>query len=235
MSKTTIEWTDHSINPIRARNLRTNKMGHHCEKVSDGCKNCYASRLQVRFGLAEFAGPSRREEVEMVFDETKLDEVLSRKKPTRYFWCDMSDLFGEWVEDGWIDKCFAVMALTPQHTHQVLTKRPERMRVYLSKPGVEERIDEVAYDIRDRVKHWEDFSVDYIRLGRGGFVCLPLDNVWLGTSIENQLTADQRIPSLVETPAAVRFLSCEPLLGPVDLTKHLATGLLHWVIVGGES
>src|SRR3990167_2481514 len=126
----------------------------------------------------------------------------------------MSDLFHEDVPDNFISLCFQIMSLAPQHTFQVLTKRSERMHDLM--PWLLERE------------------------GDG----LPLPNVWLGTSVENQHWADIRIPILLDTPAAVRFLSCEPLLGPVDLRQWLriwtARGsvpvrLLHWVIVGGES
>src|SRR5262245_53283923 len=134
MAETSIEWTDHSINPIRARTA--DGVGHYCQKVSPGCANCYASRLQPRFGMPEFKGtgdpPGDRERF---LDESKLAEVLRRKKPTRYFWCDMTDLFGAWVPDEWIDECFSVMGATPQHTHQVLTKRPERMLAYMRTRG----------------------------------------------------------------------------------------------------
>jgi protein gp37 len=161
---------------------------------------------------------------------------LKRKKPTTYFVNSMSDLFHEDVPDAWIDQVFAVMALCPQHTFQVLTKRAARMRQYMT----ERR--------QPAVPPW------------------PLPNVWLGVSTERQREADERIPLLLATPAAVRFISAEPLLGPVDLTPYLyfythddmaalecgcsnkplpfhenpdpadvATPRLDWIIVGGES
>lgn len=130
MAETSIQWTDHSINPIRAR-LKTDLSvsGHYCEKLSAGCANCYASNLQKRFGMPAFLGTSGRglDVVKPFLDEFKLVEVLRRQKPTKYFWCDMTDMFGSWVPDEWIDLCFATMALTPQHTHQVLTKRADRL------------------------------------------------------------------------------------------------------------
>lgn len=247
MGATTIEWTDHSINPIRARDLRSGGVGHYCEKISTGCKHCYASRLQPRFKLPEFFGanpkyPSLPEVDDLgrvrvdahrvvVLDESKLAEVLARKKPTRYFWCDMTDLFGSWVPDGWIDRCFATMALTPQHTHQVLTKRTELMAAYLV----------MIEDERD-MQRWGNAAAEIANSpcasGRIEDCDWPLPNVWLGTSCENQPTADERIPHLLNCPAAVRFLSCEPLLGPIDL-EGLLTGEcrngIGWVIVGGES
>lgn len=148
----------------------------------------------------------------------------------------MTDVFGEWVPFEYLDRLFAVFALRPDVVFQVLTKRPERMREYLTTRdtagAVAITIREVAPDgglaamqamgthvLRDVVqRRW------------------PLPNVWLGTSTENQRGVDIRVPELLATPAAVRFLSCEPLLGPLDLTirANLADGL-DWVVTGGES
>lgn len=246
MGKTSIEWTDFSINPIRARHKLTGAVGHYCEKISQGCKNCYASRLQSRFRMPAFNEQRGDDNIEVLLDGSKLVEVLRRNKPTRYFWCDMTDIFGDWVPDEYIDRCFTTMALTPHHTHQVLTKRPERMQEYIV--GLYKR----RGDFIDRATH------------NGAQVLITsfenwLPQVWLGVSVENQETADKRIPLLLETPAAVRFLSCEPLLGKINWrrsvckcpwfedaenTRHLmmcplfepARDLgLHWVIVGGES
>ena len=248
-----IGWCTHTVNPIRAR--LNGKIGHHCVKVSDGCTNCYASKLQPRFGLPPFE-VGKRAGVEPFFDEKPLREVLRRKAPSRFFWCDMSDLFGEWVSDDWIDRCFAVMALTPQHTYQVLTKRPERMRDYMAEPG---RAGAVAAETGSGVNGDRDWP--FIRPDDLG-ARWPLPSVWLGVSVEDQRRAEERIPILLNTPAAVHFLSVEPLLAPVDLRSWLprrcgcteqykgrdcpachGTGhirfagevLLSWVIVGGES
>lgn len=133
MGQTSIEWTDRSVNPIRARHIPTGKVGHYCEKISAGCANCYASGLQWRFGTPEFVAGQNRDDFEIFLDESKLREVTQRRKPTMWFWEDMSDLFGEWVSDEMIEKCFLAMAATPQHTHQILTKRAERCGMYLSK------------------------------------------------------------------------------------------------------
>jgi protein gp37 len=250
MAATSIEWTDFSINPIRASRtivagdgmeIERVPVGHYCEKISPGCANCYASNLQKRFQMPAFPSSKGNGNAVPYFDDRKLQEVLRRKKPTRWFWCDMTDMFGSWVTDEWIDKCFHTMESTPQHTHQVLTKRPERMREYLSwRWG--KREDGPGYRI-------------------------PAKNVWLGVSVEDQKRADERIPHLLNTPAAVRFLSCEPLLEQIDLRlgiKTCTTGTAHccncpagpftshdswihhlevcpgikdinWVIVGGES
>jgi protein gp37 len=170
---------------------------------------------------------------------------LSWKKPRRIFVNSMSDLFHDGIPDETIDRVFAVMALCPQHTFQVLTKRPARMRYYLGKRNGMGN-SEICRAI----------NAIPAQLGnRHGALEMPLPNVWLGVSVEDQARADERIPLLLDTPAAKRFLSCEPLLGPVDLTRLNPGGIqalnaLHgasvdpgysewcaidWVIVGGES
>jgi protein gp37 len=127
MGKTTISWTDHSVNPIRARHRVTGKVGHFCEKVSPGCANCYSSALQsFRFGTPAFSTPDA-DQMECFLDEGKLAEVRRRRAPTKWFWCDMTDFCGEWMLPEWYAACFATMAATPQHTHMLLTKRPERL------------------------------------------------------------------------------------------------------------
>jgi len=219
MGRTSIEWTDFSINPIKARALATGKVGHHCVKVSPGCKHCYSSRLQSRFGLPPFEGPRL---VEHFLDEKALDHVLRRRIPTKWFWEDMSDLFGDWVSDAWLDRCFAVMALTPQHTHILVTKRAARMRAYLTalQAGRRQLVNESA-PFR---AHGDEAPVrailDHIEHG--------FRNVWALVSCENQETADERIPELLATPAAVRGVSCEPLLSALDLSSWLPS-LTPWV------
>lgn len=234
MSKTGIQWTDHSINPIRASKLNiagsgyeieSESRGHYCEKISPGCANCYASTLQRRFNMPAFGSAKNRGNVNVGLDEKKLAEVLRRRKPTKYFWCDMTDMFGEWVPDEWIDKCFATMALTPQHTHQVLTKRPGRMAGYFADLNTRSwMVRASGHILGDGVRD----DVNY---------ALPLPNVWLGTSVED-MERTSRIDHLLKCPAAVRFISAEPLLERTDFAfrnwvddKHR----IDWVIVGGES
>lgn len=273
MPKSPIEWTEFTINPLRFRNKETERVGHYCEKISPGCKNCYASTMQkgpYLSGLEYIA--TNKEKGELYLEEKALQQVLNRRKPTRFFWCDMTDMFGEWVPDEWIDRCFAVMALTPQHTHQVLTKRAERMYSYMSNsPGFTRSIRwaEAAMSVGARRVLWRcyDAALGYFF----GFTRQPYDdirdwpgihgylpNVHLGVSAEDQQRADERIPWLLKTPAAVRFVSAEPLLGPIDF-ERIPTGQgtgdewdpivhmnpfkrasvlaphAHWVIVGGES
>lgn len=183
--------------------------------------------------------------------ERILTEPLRRKKPTMYFVNSMSDLFHEDVPDAWIDRVFAVMALTPQHTFQVLTKRSARMRDYLLTLGLWDH---------GRVETFRTVAVDLTgspcAAGAIEDAAWPLPNVWLGVSCERQQEADARIPDLLATPAAVRFVSAEPLLGPIALGTidlpggefevaplgwdHLDRGentdpRLDWIIVGGES
>ena len=250
MAQSKIEWTEFTVNPIRARwadRRDGDRSGHACEKVSPGCRFCYSSQQQHRFGLPRFdEAPEKytNGEIELYLDEAVLRQVLRRKKPTRYFWCSMTDMFWRLVPDEWIDQCFAVMALTPQHTHMVLTKRAERMSDHLS--------DERR---RHEVGSWASVNYQYKARQptlhpavRGEFIPWPLPNVQLGVSTENQKYADERIPWLLKTPAAVRFISYEPALGPVDLWDARyklpdgATGsAFNWgkgislVISGGES
>ncbi|MVA28737.1 phage Gp37/Gp68 family protein [Agrobacterium vitis] len=249
---TKIEWTDATWNPITG-----------CSVVSPGCTNCYAmklagTRLQhhpSRAGLTKDskAGPVWTGEVR--FNEQWLTEPLKWKRPRMIFVCAHGDLFAEGVPDEWIDQVFAVMALAPHHTFQVLTKRPERMRDYLS----------VHPDIlRDRwyrsvpAGKWpvsvseayaaihphatEEMRALYNRKQP----LFPLPNVWLGVSVEDQPRAEQRIPILLDTPAAIRWISAEPLLGPIYIPEYMPNKLwadlkswkqneIDWVVAGGES
>jgi protein gp37 len=246
--KSAIEWTDATWTPIRARNLTTGKIGWHCEKVSAGCVHCYAESINLRLGTQRpYAGIVRVEpnktthkpaaNVEVYLDEPTLTKPLSWRKPRQVFVCSMTDLFGEWVPDEWIDRMFAVMAHCPQHTFQVLTKRPERMVAYCGDPIRR------GYLIGNAAEDLGTFPKTASYFGPTETWRYPLENVWLGVSVENQATADERIPLLLNTPAAVRFVSYEPALGPADFATHFGIapnhddlrGLLHWLIVGGES
>lgn len=205
---TKIEWTDATWNPITG-----------CSIVSPGCTNCYAMKLAgtrlrnhpSRAGLTREtkAGPVWTGEVR--FNETTLTEPLRWKRPRMIFVCAHADLFAEDVPDEWIDRIFAVMALAPQHVFQVLTKRPERMRGYMTRTQLEHRIVAAQLEIKfpmSEPSRWPH---------------MPLRNVWLGVSVEDQARADERIAILIDTPAAVRWISAEPLLGPVDIGRWTAT------------
>lgn len=204
-----IEWTDATWNPIRARRKDTGKTGFHCERISPGCVNCYAERFNGRVlpscgtGLP-YTVPSR-DEVEIYLDHETLIQPWRWKKPRKIFLCSTTDLFADFVPDSMINSIFAAMSLCPRHTFIILTKRSKRMREYFA-------------DCADRVKMIgirTDDSDPVLPLP------LPLSNVWIGVSVEDQQRADERIPDLLATPSAVRFVSAEPLLGPVDLSKFL--------------
>lgn len=264
MSK--IEWTEKTWNPII-----------WCGKISAGCKNCYAIRMAWR--LAH--NPKMAERYEGVVSKGASGQVnwtgrlnylhdvllvpLKTKKPTTFFVNSMSDLFHEGVDFDFVDMVFAVMAATPQHTYQVLTKRPDVALEWYNKI-LETPLSWAAEDIIENLsnsdtiphdvlqKYLDDYSI--------GKTKWPLPNVWLGVSVEHQQAADERIPVLLRLPAAKRFLSCEPLLDRVDLTSiYDASGRVYlnalggtkqlgpqdnfvqldnlskidWVIVGGES
>jgi protein gp37 len=224
MAKTTIEWTDHSLNPLRAR-APNGKSGHHCVKVSPGCKNCYSSRFQPRLGLPVFQ-EQRSDPPTLFLDAKTLLEPLTRRKPTKFFWCDMTDMFGEWVPFEWIAACFGVMAATPRHTHQVLTKRPARALEFfdwLDAQLVSNGGPTVNAARGARWHTWQHID-DFKVYDEAQPWIWPLPNVWLGVSVEDQKRANERIPLLLRCPATVRFLSCEPLLGPVDLSASLHIG-----------
>lgn len=240
-----IVWCDVTWNPLRG-----------CSRVSEGCRNCYAERVASRFsgpgmhyeGLAEMRNGKPRWTGKLKLVEEHLGDPLRWRKQRRVFVNSMSDLLHESVPDEWIDRIFAVMALASRHTFQILTKRPARMLEYLTHP---DRFDLVESAIWSGLPPEKRPDLDQI-----GW---PLPNVWLGVSIEDQRAANARIPMLLQTPAAVRFVSCEPLLENVDLCnvtvgeRSFADALsgvdldrtppLHsvhapridWVIVGGES
>lgn len=242
-----ISWTDKTWNPVRG-----------CSKVSEGCRNCYAMQIAARFsgpGMAYEGLAKRRSNGEaqwtgeLLFVEHVLDQPLRWKAPARIFVNSMSDLFHEALDDETLDRIFAVMVLAHQHTFQILTKRPQRMRDYFANEWRFALIEGAAQKLYHE-RTGEDPSMWLAVTG-------PLDNVWLGVSVENQAAAHERVPLLLQTPAAVRWLSCEPLLGHVDLTKvgtgpffNALTGweldtsgvaavcpapMLDWVVAGGES
>jgi len=200
----------------------------HCTKVSEGCANCYAERLNVRFaGPAYVVGADT-----MRLDQKILEQPLRWRKPRMVFVCSMTDIFHEDVTDEMLDEMFAVMFLADHHTFQVLTKRSKRMREYFTDPYRWAMIEGNAQRIHNR------------RTGRDPSEWMAvhsLPNVWLGVSVENQERADERIPDLIGTPAYYKFLSVEPLLGPVKLNLEEKVGRqyikdhIDWVIVGGES
>jgi protein gp37 len=251
--KSGIEWTDATFNPVVG-----------CSLVNPGCTNCYAMKQAARIErmngeksphYVALTKPSKSGavwtgEVRMARDET-LFQPLRWKKPRRIFVNSMGDLFHESVPDEWIDRVFAVMALAPQHTFQVLTKRARRMREYITSRAKLDENGQPADDVRAvmtalvSTPSRREMAPALKAIPLGTFCHSgpwPLPNVWLGVSAEDQARADERIPDLLATPAAVRFVSAEPLLGPIDLERAGALTdpneqfpLLDWVIVGGES
>ena len=244
MGKTSIEWTDCVWNPVVG-----------CSRKSEGCRNCWSERFLARFGgikghkfegLSKFTPHGPRWSGIVRFAEDALDEPLHFRKPRKIFVCSTSDLFHEQVPDEWIDRVFATMALTPRHTFQCLTKRPERMLRYFAQGNaIFGRINNAARAITG------DDSIAVLPTQQHGMVegTWPLPNVWLGVSVEDQSTANERIPMLLSVPAAIRWISYEPALDPVEFCScehreqtvvRISCGLhglrlLHWIIVGGES
>jgi len=225
-----IEWTDASWNPVTG-----------CDVVTPGCDNCYAKTFAERW--RGIPGHYFEQGFDVTLRPDKLDQPLRWKKPRRIFVNSMSDLFHKDVPDEYIARVFAVMAATPQHTYQLLTKRHGRMRSLLNDecrcgaghvPGVhfKSAIEWAA------TPHSPTY-VPGLKPGLYHRMNWPLKNLWLGVSVEDQKRADLRIPALLDTPAWIRWLSCEPLLGPVDLARTdkdaLVDGGIDWVAVGGES
>lgn len=253
-----IQWCDDTWNPIVG-----------CSLVSPGCTNCYAMRFARRHDLnaqksggafaPQYIGTTKVMNGRPVWTgkvgrapADLLTAPLRWRKPKRVFVNSMGDLFHESIPDAWIDKVFAVMVLAPQHTFQVLTKRAERMREYCSSA---ESLGRLLSLTNFLLQSAGNIEVKYKPDGLNGLV---LPNVFLGVSAERQKEADDRIPHLLATPAALRFVSCEPLLGPIDLARYLDghedngvdfsrepgsvvgaclgwTPPLDWVIAGGES
>lgn len=274
MQRTDIEWTDLSANPLKYRRA-DGSTAWACVKVSPGCAHCYSEAIGKRFQRAETFSAANTDKLTPFMDPKELKEIITRKtcqgRPvdgSRCFVGDMTDLFGEWVPFELLDQLFAAMALRPGVIFQLLTKRIDRAAEYFREHATRAGWGRAAFQWtnRETVYHEGGGSIP-----RHAYECdptvsncdWPLPNVWLGTSVENQQAADERIPHLLQCPAAVRFLSCEPLLGPVDLVgtwqriatdavmrqqvcpppkpcdREAASGslhhILHWVIAGGES
>lgn len=246
---TSIQWTDETWNPVTG-----------CTKVSQGCKNCYADDVHTKRHIAfqegklqaipQYAHPFST----IQLHPERLEDPAHWRRPRKIFVNSMSDLFHEGVPDEFIWRIFQNMTGSAKHhTFQILTKRPERMHQLLNQP---KKCPE------GWVTHNGNSPVAY---GGDGIVLggeWPLPNVWLGVTAENQKTFDERVKLLRGTPAIVRFLSCEPLLGPIDLKfptiyeslqvskpeitrqqiraqslnpEAICGHGIHWVICGGES
>lgn len=295
---TTIEWTQRpgtkgeTWNPIRAENTENGKIGHFCEKVSGGCKNCYASTWNAR-GMSPAGNGllytiENKPKVRFFLDGETLTQPLHWRNPRTMFVESMSDLFGEWVDNQWLDEIHGIILACEvfdnfHHTFIALTKRAKEMADYYASRSPAEHLKAWAKAVRgvacpvNEDETLEDVvygltCFDWDTEGRNssgsehrpwGYTSkmFPLPNLWLGVSIEDQQRADERIPHLQNTPAAVRFVSYEPALGPVDwmypkslwpdgplmCCNGLECGchglpvdppLIHgidWLIIGGES
>ncbi|WKL57276.1 phage Gp37/Gp68 family protein [Asticcacaulis sp. ZE23SCel15] len=246
--KTHIQWTEATWNPITG-----------CSVVSPGCTNCYAMKLAgtrlkhhpSRAGLTREVNGNHVWTGEVRFNEQWLTQPLTWKKPRMIFVGAHTDLFHPSVPDAWLDQIFAVMALTPHHTYQILTKRPARMRAYFKR-----RSSGYILALTPELNR-ANGGRNIIREATNN---TPLTNVWLGVSVEDQARADERIPLLLQTPAALHWISAEPLLGPLSLKGYLSTAWegitssyvgtdgiersdmtgnavpgLKWVVAGGEN
>ena len=271
MSKTNIEWADETWNPTAG-----------CSRVSEGCRNCYAERMAQRLAAAADAAvtkgkprsprmyaytqvvkyrdgkPLRKWNGRVECIEESLTEPMKWREPRRVFVNSMSDLFHPDVPVEFITLVLATMILCPQHDFMVLTKRPERMAELMGKASVKEKALNIAYSIYkdlDLGMKWDDVlaCVEHWRF----------TNIMFGTSAEDQATLEERVPHLLACPGR-RFLSLEPLLGPIALSpydvyasanmkptgrfrthngkrqfellvKRGAKPLINWVIVGGET
>ncbi|HMM95338.1 phage Gp37/Gp68 family protein [Phycicoccus sp.] len=238
---TNIEWTDATWNPATG-----------CTRVSPGCDHCYIDRTPpFRMNGRAFHKEGVGGSTGVLLHPDRLDQPLRWTRPRRVFVNSLSDLFHDDIPDEFIAEVFAVMALAPRHTFQLLTKRHGRLRSLLTNPCVidgpsgpltfEDVVRNVAWNMRNRWLAEHPGKVP--SFPKGDAFAWPLPNVWVGVTVEDQTRADLRIPALLQTPAAVRFLSAEPLLGPVDLTRWLDVEVecgrrpdaLDWVIAGGES
>jgi protein gp37 len=227
-----IEWTDHTFNGWIG-----------CTKISAACDNCYAENWGKRFGVEWGAGKERRLTSDAYWRKPLAWNRKAAKEGTRpkVFANSLSDVFDAEVSDEWRDRLFALIALTPNLDWLVLTKRPKVARDYLTAEDRDEAIGFAAHEA------CEQRGADYHRVsallhkGHSPDGSWPLPNLWLGTTVENQAMAELRIPLLLDTPSAKRFLSCEPLIGPIKLdaawprARAIAGAGIDLVIAGGES
>jgi len=237
-ASTAISWTDSTWNPFVG-----------CRRVSAGCAHCYAERWAWRWagpggiyeGLVKMGALGPQWTGKVSLRRSQLAWPL-RASPRRCFVASLSDVFGEAIPDEHVAGVFGIMALAPAWRFQVLTKRPARARALLSRLTLRE----VLARARELLELPRDRKLADELQRRTAPRRWPLSNVWLGTSVEDQEQAERRLDDLVQAPAVLRFVSAEPLLGPVNLAPWLAGSRpaparygapdgVRWVIVGGES
>ena len=239
MSTTKIEWADRVWNPITG-----------CTKCSPACDNCYAERMSKR--LAGRCGYPPLDPFAVTLHPDKTIEPLGWKKPARIFDGSMTDLFHPGVPFEWVDKMLVTIGLTGRHTHMWLTKRPERMAEYFAQRDADGWMEHL--EMLADVSLGEEAGCSIGNAFHGHLfpqhnVGWPMRNLWLGTTIWDQESADRAVPILLSTPAGKRFVSIEPMLGPVVLRQPSVGGgitsalapdstvlpRLDWVICGGET
>lgn len=244
MSK--IPWTNETVNPFAG-----------CTKVSPGCENCYAEIMANRLAgmkqdkYMKVIGPDGKWNGKTQFDPSALDKIFRWNKPRMIFMVSMGDLFHENNDINDIAMVWASMFLNHRHTFQVLTKRPERAKHVLNNGEFWFSYHKYCNKLHDdKIKPLEQELYFYDEVRQEW----PLKNVWLGVTAENQMRANERIPVLLQIPAAKRFVSIEPMLSPVDLTSIKGNAgsyyqvlepikncgdsnrpALDWVICGSES
>jgi len=252
MGETDISWTHRPGTVGRSWNP-----GQGCSRKSEGCRNCYAEKMAARFaekgwsqGLINLR--TRRWNGTVRLAKHKLAEPLGWRKPATVFVNSMTDMFHENYSNEEIAAVFGIMAATPQHVYQMLTKRAQRMREWFEWVAAQHIGDQLMRGAAVCTEHaatiLRDESEELQVFSQASWLAhpmpWPLSNVWIGVSVEDQAAADERIPELVRTPAAIRFLSCEPLLGHLAIAKWMRknsqapdvwTPPLDWVIAGCES
>lgn len=247
MTKTKIEWADAVWNPVTG-----------CTKISEGCDNCYAEKMVDRLQKIPATQNKYQNGFKVTCHKNELAKPLSWKKRRKIFVCSMGDLFHDDVPFKFIAQIYGIMSMCPQHTFMLLTKRPDRALKFYQ--WCEEKEQELYKCPADQNIYLEYLPGEIVgpyteKYGDNFPDEIPLNNIWLGVTAENQARADERIPILLQIPAAVRFVSVEPMLGPLTIrswcpvcraflidsmsptcgTCHSSTFHVDWVICGGES
>lgn len=256
MQKTSIEWCNFSSNPIYAVRKSDGKRGWACTHASPGCLHCYSETINKRLGTGYPFTKKYEVEVEWRLNVQELAAWFRHKAAGKVFVCDMTDLWHPAIPDEYILSIIGVAAMTPWKTYQLLTKRPERMRHIVETYTIADCLAIVYTATEDSPTLARQFPLNEYRADTAVQQGWPPKNTWWGVSVESPEYL-WRINELCQIPAAVRFLSLEPLLAPIELTggrlpiyshsgppccveqkgfhRTQHKSLIHWVIVGGES